>query len=42
MTALFGKGQKELKVLYLLITLISQAGIRKLELRFTRFERGVE
>ncbi|MDU2244502.1 MAG: arginine ABC transporter permease ArtQ, partial [Haemophilus parainfluenzae] len=22
--------------------LISQAGIRKLELRFTRFERGVE
>ena len=29
-------------LIYLVITLISQAGIRKLELRFTRFERGVE
>ena len=27
-------------LIYLVITLISQAGIRKLELRFTRFERG--
>lgn len=26
---------------YLVITLISQVGIRKLELRFTRFERGI-
>ena len=29
-------------LIYLVITLISQVGIRKLELRFTRFERGVE
>ena len=29
-------------LIYLVITLINQAGIRKLELRFTRFERGVE
>ncbi|MBN6080871.1 arginine ABC transporter permease ArtQ [Aggregatibacter actinomycetemcomitans] len=28
-------------LIYLLVTLVSQAGIRKLELRFTRFERGV-
>lgn len=27
-------------LIYLLITLISQAGIRKLEVRFTQFERG--
>lgn len=29
-------------LMYLIITLISQAGIRRLELRFTRFERGVK
>ncbi|TCJ98644.1 amino acid ABC transporter membrane protein 1 (PAAT family) [Volucribacter psittacicida] len=29
-------------LIYLLITLISQVGIRKLEMRFTRFERGVK
>ncbi|AFI87222.1 arginine ABC transporter permease ArtQ [Aggregatibacter actinomycetemcomitans] len=28
-------------LIYLLVTLVSQVGIRKLELRFTRFERGV-
>ena len=29
-------------LIYLAVTLISQVGIRKLELRFTRFERGVK
>ena len=29
-------------LIYLVVTLISQAGIRRLELRFTRFERGVK
>lgn len=29
-------------LLYLLITLASQAGIRKLEMHFTRFERGIK
>lgn len=29
-------------LIYLIITLISQVGIRKLEMRFTRFERGVK
>lgn len=29
-------------LIYLSVTLISQVGIRKLELRFTRFERGVK
>lgn len=29
-------------LIYLVVTLISQVGIRKLELRFTRFERGVK
>lgn len=29
-------------LIYLVITLISQMGIRKLEVRFTRFERGVK
>ncbi|WP_249856173.1 arginine ABC transporter permease ArtQ [Aggregatibacter actinomycetemcomitans] len=28
-------------LIYLLVTLVSQVGIRKLQLRFTRFERGV-
>lgn len=28
-------------LVYLVITLVSQVGIRKLEMRFTRFERGV-
>ena len=28
-------------LIYLLVTLVSQVGIRKLELRFTRFEREV-
>ena len=28
-------------LIYLLVTLVSQLGIRKLELRFTRFEREV-
>lgn len=29
-------------LIYLAVTLISQVGIRKLELRFTRFERGMK